>query len=134
MSPHQGTLLRVSKDGAKLEIFATGLRAPNGLGIGPKDLLTCSDNQGHWIPANRLNIIKRGGFYGMVPAAHKTLQFRAADGSEFDANPSSAEDRQKFKTEFWGKAETPIPTSGPRSAARLAAAIASIIRPAAKCG
>jgi glucose/arabinose dehydrogenase len=111
-SPHQGTLLRVSKDGAKLEVFATGLRAPNGLSMGPKDFLTCSDNQGHWMPANRINIIKHGGFYGMVPAAHKTLKFRAADGSEFEANPSSEEDRQKFKTEFWGKADTPTPVAG----------------------
>jgi hypothetical protein len=112
MSPHQGTLLRVSKDGSKLDVIATGLRAPNGLGMGPNDLLTCSDNQGHWMPANRLNIIRPGGFYGMVPAAHKTLRFKAADGTEFDANPSSAEDRQKFKTEFWGNAQSPTPVNG----------------------
>ena len=111
-SPHQGTMLRVSKDGAKMDIVATGLRAPNGLGMGPKDILTCSDNQGHWMPANRLNIIKPGGFYGMTPAAHKVLRFKAADGTEFDANPSSEEARKEFKTNFWGKAETPIPTAG----------------------
>jgi hypothetical protein len=27
-------LIRVSKDGSKFEIIATGLRAPNGLGMG----------------------------------------------------------------------------------------------------
>ena len=112
MSPHQGTMLRVSKDGSKMEIIATGLRAPNGLGMGPNDLLTCSDNQGHWMPANRLNIIKPGGFYGMTPAAHKVLKLKAADGTEFEANPSSAEDRAKFKTDFWGKGETPKPVAG----------------------
>jgi len=111
-SPHQGTLLRVSKDGAKLEIFATGLRAPNGLGMGPNDILTCSDNQGHWVPANRLNIIKQGGFYGMVPAAHKKLKFKAVDGTEFEADPSSDADRKAFKTEFWGKSDTPTPVAG----------------------
>jgi hypothetical protein len=111
-SPHQGTLLRVSKDGTKLDIFATGLRAPNGLGMGPQDLLSCSDNQGHWMPANRLNIVKQGGFYGMVPAAHRTMKLRAADGTEFEANPSSAADREKFKTEFWGKADSPVPVAG----------------------
>ncbi len=112
MSPHQGTLLRVSKDGAKMEIIANGLRAPNGLGMGPKNFLTCSDNQGHWMPANRLNIIKPGGFYGMTPAAHKTIHFKAADGTEFDANPSSEEARKEFKTNFWGNAQAPIPTAG----------------------
>ena len=111
-TPHQGTLLRVSKDGAKMEVFATGLRAPNGLGVGPNDLLTCSDNQGHWVPANRLNVIRQGGFYGMVPAAQKKLRFRAADGSEFEAHPGNPEDRKTFKTEFWGKADTPKPVEG----------------------
>ena len=107
-SPHQGTMVRISKDGSKLETFATGLRAPNGLGMGPKDILSCSDNQGHWMPANRLNIIKQGGFYGMTPAAHKVLKFKGRDGQEFEANPSSAEDRAKFKTEFWGNSPTPV--------------------------
>ncbi len=111
-SPDQGTMLRVSKDGAKMEIIANGLRAPNGLGMGPKDFLTCSDNQGHWMPANKINIIKPGGFYGMTPAAHKVLHFKAADGTEFDANPSSEEARREFKTNFWGNAQTPIPTAG----------------------
>lgn len=111
-TPHQGTLLRVTQDGGKLEKICDGLRAPNGLGMGPKDFLTCSDNQGHWMPANRINIIKQGGFYGMTPAAHRVLHFKAADGTEFDANPSSAEDRAKYKTEFWGNAQAPTPTTG----------------------
>ena len=109
-SPHQGTMLKVSKDGSKLEILATGLRAPNGLGMGPGDVLTCSDNQGHWMPANRLNIIKQGGFYGMTPAAHRELNFKAADGTEFKANPSTEEARQKYKTQFWDS--SPMPTDG----------------------
>ena len=111
-SPHQGTMLKVSKDGSKLEVFATGLRAPNGLGMGPGDVLTCSDNQGHWMPANRVNIVKQGGFYGMTPAAHRELVFKRADGTEFKANPSLQSARDEFKTEFWGKAETPIPANG----------------------
>lgn len=109
-SPHQGCLLKVSKDGGKMEIVATGLRAPNGLGMGPQDQLTCSDNQGHWMPANRLNLIKPGGFYGMVPAAHKDLTFTRSDGSTFKANPSTEAARKEFKTRFWGSMAEPIPT------------------------
>lgn len=112
VSPHQGTMLKLSKDGSKLEVYATGLRAPNGLGMGPKDTLTFSDNQGHWMPANRLNIVKEGGFYGMTPAAHRTLTFKKPDGTEFSANPSDAAARADFKTEFWGNAQTPLPTKG----------------------
>jgi sugar lactone lactonase YvrE len=70
-SPHQGCMMKVSKDGSKLEVYATGLRAPNGLGMGPNDELTFSDNQGHWMPACKVSWVKPGGFYGMVPAAHR---------------------------------------------------------------
>ena len=111
-SKHQGTMLRVSRDGATLDVFATGLRAPNGLGMGPGDILSCSDNEGHWMPANRLNIVKQGGFYGMVPAAHREMTFKTADGREFKANPSLESARQQHKTEFWGNASSPVPIEG----------------------
>ena len=110
-SPHQGCMLKVSKDGSKLEVFATGLRAPNGVAVGPHDELTVSDNQGHWMPANRLNMVTRGGFYGMTPAAHRVLTFKDAEGKEFQANPSEAAARAEFKTEFWGKPTDPRPTA-----------------------
>jgi hypothetical protein len=110
-SPHQGCLLKVSADGSNLEVIATGLRAPNGVGIGPHDEITVSDNEGHWVPADRLNLVKQGGFYGMTPAAHRTLTFKANDGAEFQADPSDAAARAKFKTEFWGKPTDPKPTT-----------------------
>ncbi|MFO1511788.1 MAG: hypothetical protein U1F83_02575 [Verrucomicrobiota bacterium] len=62
--PHNGTLMKVSKDGAKLEVVARGFRASNGLGVGPRGELTSIDNQGHWMPGNRINWIKPGGWYG----------------------------------------------------------------------
>ena len=71
-SPHQGTMLKVSKDGARLEVIATGLRAPNGMTIGPDDQITVSDNQGHWMPSSKLNLVKPGGYYGMAPTAQRT--------------------------------------------------------------
>jgi hypothetical protein len=100
-SPHQGCLMKVSKDGSKLEIVATGLRAPNGVGIGPKNQITVSDNEGHWIPANKVSLIKPGGFYGMVTAAHKALQFKKGE-TEFTANPSDPAAQAEYKTNFWG--------------------------------
>ncbi len=62
--PHHGTVLRVPPDGSNLEIIARGLRANNGLGVGPRGELTSIDNQGHWMPGNRINWIKPGGWYG----------------------------------------------------------------------
>jgi hypothetical protein len=70
MAQH-GTLMRVSPDGAKLDVVATGFRAPNGIGCGPDGQLTTGDNEGTWTPACRINWIKPGGFYGVVPLAHR---------------------------------------------------------------
>ncbi len=69
--PHHGTLLKVSKDGKTLEVVATGLRAPNGMGIGPNNEITVSDNEGNWVPSSRVSLIKPGGFYGHVFTAHR---------------------------------------------------------------
>jgi hypothetical protein len=62
--PHHSAVIRVSRDGSHLDTYATGFRAPNGLAIGPGDLIVGSDNQGHWTPASRINVIRPGGFYG----------------------------------------------------------------------
>ncbi len=70
--PHNGNVIKVSKDGLKLETFANGLRAPNGMGMGPHDEISVSDNEGNWVPASRFSIIKQGGFYGHVNNAFKT--------------------------------------------------------------
>ena len=67
--PLNGAVLKVAPDGSATTVVATGLRAANGLGIGPHDEITCSDNQGNWVPSSRLNWVKPGGFYGYVPHA-----------------------------------------------------------------
>ena len=63
---HAATMLRVSKDGSKMEVVATGFRAPNGMGVGPNDELTAGDNQGDWTPLCPINWVRPGKFYGMV--------------------------------------------------------------------
>ena len=68
---HHGALLKISPDGKKSETFATGFRAPNGIGISPTGQLTSGDNEGSWTPMCRLNWIKQGGFYGVVDLAHR---------------------------------------------------------------
>jgi hypothetical protein len=64
--PFTTALVRISPDGRTCEAIATGLRVPSGLGMGPQDQLTCADNQGNWIPACRLNLVRPGGWYGYV--------------------------------------------------------------------
>lgn len=62
--PMHSAVIKVSKDGKKTEVFATGFRAPDGMGMGPNDELISADNQGNWTPVCRINLMKRGGFYG----------------------------------------------------------------------
>jgi hypothetical protein len=68
--PLNGGMVRVSADGSRAELIAHGLRAANGMSVGPDDEITCSDNQGNWMPSSRLNLIQPGRFYGYVPHAH----------------------------------------------------------------
>lgn len=56
---NRGSLLRIVLDPVhgtpgSWEIVATGLRTPNGLGIGPDGELFGADNQGNWLPANKI--------------------------------------------------------------------------------
>lgn len=69
---HHGSLLKVSPDGKKLEVFATGFRAPNGIAVSPSGQVTTGDNEGTWTPVCRLNWVKQGGFYGVPPLSHRT--------------------------------------------------------------
>ena len=77
---HSSCFLRVSKDGSKLDVVARGLRAPNGIAIGPNDEMTCGDNEGSWVPSCPINLIKEGGFVG-IP-----------DGVPGDVKPTKRDD------------------------------------------
>jgi len=69
--PQHGCVVKVAKDGKSSEVWTTGFRAPNGISIGPGDVLTTSDNQGNWIPTTPINYItKKGEFCGFVPCSH----------------------------------------------------------------
>ncbi len=66
-TPEGGTIMRVAKDGSKLEVIATGFRNPNGMGVSPDGVVTAADQQGTWVPETRLDVIRKGGFYGFMP-------------------------------------------------------------------
>jgi hypothetical protein len=69
---HHGTLLKVSPDGKKTTIVANGYRAANGVGVGPKGKFFTSDQEGHWMPANRINLVKPGSFSGNMYSYHRS--------------------------------------------------------------
>ncbi|MFO1078196.1 MAG: DUF6797 domain-containing protein [Planctomycetota bacterium] len=72
IAPHHGTICRVSKDGSRLDVIATGLRAPNGIGVSPTGIVTSGDNEGTYVPRCRINWIEKPGYYGGVKdTAHR---------------------------------------------------------------
>jgi sugar phosphate isomerase/epimerase/cytochrome c2 len=72
-TPHDGSLLRVSTDGSKLDVFATGFRNPNGIGMGPKDEITVAPQEGEWTPASGVFLVREGGFYGGMMSHHRAV-------------------------------------------------------------
>lgn len=62
--PDRGRTIKISRDGS-YEWINYGLRTPNGIGLGVDDELFVTDNQGEWLPANKLIHVKKGEFLGM---------------------------------------------------------------------
>jgi hypothetical protein len=71
--------MRVSKDGKTSEVFATGFRHPIGLGMSPSGLLSGGDQEGNWMPATRIDLYKKGGFYGDMRAHHRAIPPKTYD-------------------------------------------------------
>ena len=63
-NPNRGITMSVDPATGAYEVFAMGMREPNGLGVGPDGELFAPDVQGNWIAANKLNHVKKGRFYG----------------------------------------------------------------------
>ena len=62
-SDDRGTHLKINKDTGEIEYVAGGLRTPHGIGWGPEDEIFVTDNQGGWLPANKLIHLQPGKFY-----------------------------------------------------------------------
>ena len=62
-SDDRGTHLKINKDTGAVEYVAGGLRTPHGIGWGPEDEIFVTDNQGGWLPANKLIHLQPGKFY-----------------------------------------------------------------------
>jgi hypothetical protein len=71
--PSGGTLIKVSKDGSKVETFATGFRHPIGMGMSPTGIMTGADQEGNYMPSTRIDQYTQGGFYGDLRAHHRKV-------------------------------------------------------------
>ena len=59
----RGKFVKIGLDGT-FEIIASGLRTPNGVGIGVDGEIFVADNQGDWLPACKILHMKKDAFYG----------------------------------------------------------------------
>ena len=71
LSDHNGCMFKVSKYGDHFEVFATGVRAPNGIGVGPNDEISTGDNQGTWVPVDYIHYVKQGEFIEVPDLSHQ---------------------------------------------------------------
>jgi len=55
---------RISPDGKTKTTLASGLRNPNGLGVGPGPIITTAPQQGEWTPSSVIFEVKPGDYYG----------------------------------------------------------------------
>jgi len=62
-SGNQG-LLRISADGRRAEVLATGLRNPDGIGLYPDGAVTAPLSEGDWTPASAIVLAKGGEHFG----------------------------------------------------------------------
>jgi len=71
-APLRGSLIRVDLQSGERKILAGGLRTPDGVGIGNDGRILITDNQGEWLPANKLIVAREGAFHGFrsIPPWH----------------------------------------------------------------
>lgn len=78
-----GTIMRVPPEGGRADIVAWGLRTPNGMGKLNDDRFTVSDNQGPWMPAGKISLIRPDSFLGNMPINdEQTRWLKARHGGE----------------------------------------------------
>ena len=62
-APLRGSVVKVHLETGKTEIVAGGLRSPDGIGLGPQGEILVTDNQGEWLPGNKLVHIQPDAFF-----------------------------------------------------------------------
>lgn len=63
-APDRGHAMKIHKDTGEVSMIASGLRTPNGVGFGVDGQLFIADNQGDWLPANKIVELTEGAWYG----------------------------------------------------------------------
>lgn len=70
-SNHSGTIMRISLDGKRVEVVATGFRMPF-LGVNPlTGGITATDQQGNYVSSTPIYVVAQGDFLGVPATAHR---------------------------------------------------------------
>ena len=62
--PDRGKVIRINKETGEMEFVASGLRTPNGIGLGVDDEIFVADNQGDWLPSSKILHVTTDAFFG----------------------------------------------------------------------
>lgn len=62
--PSRGHAVRFDLPSGDLHLMASGLRTPNGIGIGIDNEIFVADNQGDWLPSSKILHVAEGDFFG----------------------------------------------------------------------
>lgn len=92
----RGCLLKIDATTGGFEPVAGGLRAPNGVGLGPGGIVLCPDNQGDWKPANAIYVAQGGEFFGKHNDTKATTDFYPDGGA-----PSLYSDKDPTPPAVW---------------------------------
>ncbi len=72
-----GKVLRISPDGAETTVLGWGFREPF-LGVNRKTgVVTASDQQGNYVPATPIHVVRDGQYYGYLPLSRPKEQYPA---------------------------------------------------------
>ena len=75
--PDRGKLVKIAKADGSFEFISAGLRTPNGIGYGVDHEKFIADNQGDWLPANKIVHVQKGAWYGS-----RSVDFEGTEGKK----------------------------------------------------
>ncbi len=91
LSAANGSIFKLSEDGKTLEQFASGFRAPNGIGIGPNGEVTAGDNEGSFMPRCPIHWVTKDYFGGVVDTYAQKDKLKTSIWGAKDAKHDSNE-------------------------------------------
>lgn len=83
--PNHGSVWKIDLSqpvGNNIEVLTGGHRTPNGLGLNSAGECFVVDNQGGWTPANEINHVQTGKFFGFYQRDHPPIAYPSPNQPE----------------------------------------------------